>query len=86
MGVVQCCTVDQIRLKSLAKIARLNCQGTWVTAHDEWRVLMEHGTDQEIVAVMIGTDERCNRLRQSAPYVGLVEPVSIHEIMHRGTA
>lgn len=84
MRVVQCCTVDQIRRKSLANIERWNCQGTWVSAHDEWRVLMERGTDQEIVAVMTGTDERCNRLRQSAPYVGLVEPVSIHEIMHRG--
>lgn len=84
MRVVQCCTVDQIRRKSLANIERWNYQGTWVSAHDEWRVLMERGTDQEIVAVMTGTDERCNRLRQSAPYVGLVEPVSIHEVMHKG--
>lgn len=84
MRVAQCCTVDQIRRKSLANIERWNSKGTWVSAHDEWRVLMEHGTDQEIIAVMTGTDERCNRLRQSPPYVGLVEPVSINEVMHRG--
>lgn len=80
LRVVQCCSVDQIRRKSLANITRWNSQGTWVSALDEWRLLMERGTDQEIVAVMTGTDERCNRLRQSAPYVGLVKPVSINEI------
>lgn len=86
MRVVQCCTVDQIRRKSLANIERWNSAGTWVSAHDEWRVLMEQGTDQEVIAVMTGTDERCNRLRQSPPYVGLVEPVSINEVMRRERA
>ena len=86
MRVVQCCTIDQIRRKSLANIERWNHQGTWVPAHDERRVLMERGTDQEIVALMTGTDERCNRIRQYAPYVGLVEPVSIHEICTGGAS
>lgn len=81
--VLRCCTIDQIRRKSLANIARWNSNGTWVSAHDEWRLLMEQGTDEEISAVMTGTDQRCNRLRQSPPYVGLVEPVSINEIKCR---
>lgn len=81
--VVQCCTVDQIRCKSLENIERWNSKGTWVSAHDEWRALMERGTDQEIIAVMTGTDERCNRLRQSPPYVGLVEPVALDEVKRR---
>jgi hypothetical protein len=33
--VVQCCTVDQIRRKSLENIRRWNSKGTWVSAHDE---------------------------------------------------
>lgn len=78
--VVQCCTVDQIRRKSLENIKRWNSKGTWVSAHDEWRALMECGTDQEIIAVMTGTDERSNRLRQSPPYVGLVEPVALCDV------
>lgn len=78
--VVQNCTVDQIRRKSLANIKRWNDKGTWVSAHDEWRLLMEQGSDQEVLAVMTGTDERSNRLRQSAPYVGLVDPVSINTV------
>lgn len=78
--VLQYCTIDQIRRKSLENIKRWNSKGTWVSAHDEWRALMEHGTDQEIIAVMIGADERSNRLRQSAPYVGLVEPVALGDV------
>ena len=57
--------------------------GTWVSAHDEWRALMEHGTEEEIIAVMTRTDERCNRLRQSPPYVGLVEPVELRTVTRR---
>jgi hypothetical protein len=41
---------------------------------------MEHGTDQEIIAVMIGTDEWSNRLRQSPPYVGLFGPVALERL------
>lgn len=83
--VVQCCTVDQIRRKSLANIERWNSKGTWVSAYDEWRLLMESGSDQEIIAVMTGSDERCNRLRQSPPYVGLVEPVDLRTIKRRSS-
>lgn len=79
--VVQCCTVDQIRRKSLENLRRWNSNGTWVSAHDEWRLLMEHGTDQEVIAVMTGTDQRSNRLRQSPPYVGLVEPVNLKDVI-----
>lgn len=79
--VVQCCTVGQIRHKSLENIKRWNSNGTWVSAHDEWQLLMEHGTDQEVIAVMTGTDERSNRLRQSPPYVGLVEPVKLKDVI-----
>lgn len=83
--MIQSCTVDEIRRKSLANIERWNSKGTWVSAHDEWRLLMERGTDQEIIAVMTGTDERCNRLRQSPPYVGLVEPVAMNAIKRRSS-
>lgn len=71
--VLQLCTVQQIRRKSLANIERWTGKGTWVSAFDEWRQLMEQGTDEEIVAVMTGSDERSNRLRQSAPYAGLLD-------------
>jgi hypothetical protein len=33
---------------------------------------MEHADDGELFAVLLGRDERSNRLRQSPPYVGLL--------------
>lgn len=84
--VLRLCTIDQIRSKSLANIERWKSQGTWVSAFDEWQLLMTEGTDHEIAAVMTGDGERCNRLRQSAPYVGLVEPVAMSEIERAGHA
>ena len=81
--VLESCTIDQIRRKSLGNIERWNGNGTWVSALDEWRWLMECGSDQEIIAVMTGTDERCNRLRQSPPYVGLVEPIDMKAIKRK---
>lgn len=35
---------------------------------------MKSGTDDQIIATMSGLDENSNRLRQSPPYVGLINP------------
>lgn len=63
-----------IRARSLDNLNRRVSNGTWVSAFDEWRVLMTTGSDEELVAIMIGLDERSNRLRQSPPYAGLIKP------------
>lgn len=78
--LLQLCTLNQIRRKSLENIKRWNDKGTWVSAHDEWRQLMENGTDEEVIAAMTGTDQRSNRLRQSAPYVGLLDPEQLERL------
>jgi hypothetical protein len=61
-----------IRAHSVANLDRWNSKGTWCTAHDEWRILMETGSDQALSTAMAGTGEHSNRLRRSAPYVGLL--------------
>jgi hypothetical protein len=71
--VLRKCSLSDIRKRSLANLHRWNELGVWVSAHDEWRQLLEHGTDEEVVAVMTGTDQKSNRLRQSAPYTGLLD-------------
>lgn len=63
-----------IRVRSLSNLDRWNAKGTWCSAHDEWRRVMGSGTDEEIIALMTGTDQNANRLRQSAPYVGIINP------------
>lgn len=72
LAVVRRFTPREIRAQSLANLHRWRRQGTWVPAYDEWRELVERGDDGELYAVMLGRDERGNRLRQSAPYVGLL--------------
>jgi hypothetical protein len=74
VAVLEEATMAAIRAKSLANLDRWNANGVWVSAHDEWRALMTSETDAQIIATMSGRDENSNRLRQSAPYVGLIDP------------
>lgn len=61
-----------IRERSLSNLDCWNAKGLWVRAHDEWRVLMASGTDEELIAAMTGLDQKSNWLRHSAPYLGLI--------------
>ena len=62
----------QIRAHSLANLHRWRDAGTWVSAYDDWKEIMEAGDDGVLFAAMLGRDERATQLRQSAPYVGLL--------------
>lgn len=70
--IVDAFSIAEIRARSLANLERWAGQGVWVSAFDEWAAIMRDGSDDEVVAAMTGEDERANRLRQSAPYVGLL--------------
>lgn len=71
-AALQVASVQEIREKSLANLDRWNGNGVWVPDHDAWRELMKEGTEDEVIAVMTGTDPRAVRLRRSSPYVGLI--------------
>jgi len=62
----------EIRARILANLYRWERQGAWVSAYDEWRALAESEDDGALFAAMLGRDERSTRLRDSAPYVGLL--------------
>lgn len=70
--VLETNTLAEIRRRSLANLDRWKSLGVWVSAHEEWRALLQEGSDQELIGVMTGTDQRSNRLRQSPPYTGLL--------------
>lgn len=72
VAVTARCTANQIRAQSLANLQRWKASGSWVSAYEEWRQLLETGDDGVLFAAMLGRDERSNRLRQSPPYVGLL--------------
>lgn len=61
-----------IRAHSLANLHRWRQNCVWVSAYDEWRQILEEGSDGELFAAMLGRDERSNRLRQSPPYAGML--------------
>jgi antitoxin component of MazEF toxin-antitoxin module len=72
LAVVEHHAANRIRAQSLANLHRWKSRGSWVSAYDEWKGILERGDDGELFAAMLGRDERSNRLRQSPPYVGLL--------------
>jgi antitoxin component of MazEF toxin-antitoxin module len=85
-AVVSRCSAREIRAQSLANLHRWKQAGSWVSAYDEWEHLLEHGSDGELFAVMLGQDERANRLRQSPPYVGLLPPEDVRRLNEEAAA
>jgi len=71
-AVASRCTAQQIRAHSLANLYRWKESGVWVPAYDEWTTILESQDDGRLFATMLGRDENSARLRQSAPYVGLL--------------
>ena len=64
---------DHIRAHSLGNLHRWKEGGVWVSAYSEWKKILQSRDDGALFAAMLGRDERANRLRQSAPYVGLLD-------------
>jgi antitoxin component of MazEF toxin-antitoxin module len=80
VAVVREFSTREIRAQSLANLHRWKLQGTWVSAYDEWREILESGSDGALFAAMLGRDENSNRLRQSMPFVGLLSQVQVKDI------
>lgn len=73
-------SIPVIRSRSLENMARWQKNGVWVSAFEEWRELLTSGTDLQVLLVITGLDEKSNRLRQSAPYAGLLTQVEVEAI------
>jgi antitoxin component of MazEF toxin-antitoxin module len=71
---------SQIRAQILANLHRWKRQGVWVSAFDEWRAIADGGDDGELFAAMLGRDENAVRLRQSAPYAGLLSRDEVRKL------
>jgi len=72
LAVVRSFGPREIRAQILANLHRWKRRGVWVSAYDEWQAIAERADDGELFAAMLGRDETATRLRQSAPYVGLL--------------
>jgi hypothetical protein len=72
LAIVRRFTPREICAQILANLYRWKGQGVWGAAYDEWRVIAEEEDDGGLFAAMLGRDENAIRLRQSAPFVGLL--------------
>ena len=86
MAVVRDFTPAQIRAQILANLHRWKAQGTWVSAYDEWQTIASNHKDGELLAAMLGRDERAIRLRQSMPYVGLLPQAEVRKLYEQAGA
>lgn len=79
-------TAQHIRAHGLANLHRWKASGAWVSAYDEWSDILQRADDGELFAVMLGHDDRSNRLRQSPPYVGLLPREEVRRLNEEAAA
>jgi antitoxin component of MazEF toxin-antitoxin module len=72
LAVVRRFTTREIRAQILANLHRWKRQDVWGPAYEQWREIAQDKDDGRLYAVMLGRDDDAVRLRQSAPYVGLL--------------
>ncbi len=80
LAIVGQFTPGQIRAQSLANLHRWKRQGVWVSAFDDWQAIASGNDDGELFAAMLGHDEAAVRLRQSAPYAGLLPQDEVRKL------
>lgn len=73
-------SVGTIRERSLENLNRWKAQGTWSKSYDDWLEILQSNNDQSLISCMVGHDQRSNQLRQSMPYVGLLDQNLVREI------
>jgi len=66
-------SLKAIRERSLLNLKRWREKGSWNPAYTEWLDILERADDQELIKIMVGLDELSNRLRQSMPFVGMLD-------------
>jgi hypothetical protein len=86
VAVAARCPAREIRAQSLANLHRWKQNDAWVPAYDEWWKILESEDDGLLFATMLGRDERCNRLRQSPPYVGLLPQHEVRKLNEEASA
>ncbi len=73
-------SLDVIRKKAKENLKRWKAKGTWSQAYDEWLSILDSKDDTTLISSMIGSNERSNQLRQSMPYVGLLDQTTVRKI------
>ena len=80
LAVVRDFNARQIRAQIEANLHRWKRQGVWGKAYEEWQQIATSEDDGELFAAMLGRDENAVRLRQSAPFVGLLSKDEVRKL------
>lgn len=72
--------LDEIRQRSIENIERWRANGVTGGAYDEWMAIIGASGDRQMIAAMVGLDEKSNQLRQSIPYVGMLPKSVVRQI------
>jgi hypothetical protein len=80
LAIVRRFTPREIRAQILANLHRWERQGVWGAAYKEWRDIAEGKDDGELFAAMLGRADDAVRLRQSAPFVGLLPKEEVRKL------
>lgn len=70
----------EIRAQILANLHRWRQNGVWGRAYEEWQDIASGTDDGRLFAILLGRDEEAVRLRQSAPYVGLLPKEEVRRL------
>jgi antitoxin component of MazEF toxin-antitoxin module len=86
LAVVQRHTPRQIRAQILANLHRWKERGVWGPAYEEWREIAREEDDGRLFAVMLGREEDAVRLRQSAPFIGLLPRQEVRRLNEKAAS
>jgi len=74
-------SMDEIRTKSLENLSRWKSNNVWNSGYRDWENLLLNASDEEIREILYSdVEEPSNRLRQSPPYVGILDEKTIREL------
>jgi antitoxin component of MazEF toxin-antitoxin module len=80
LAVVRRHSARQIRAQILANLHRWRARGVWGGAYEEWQNIASGCDDGQLFAAMLGCDDEAVRLRQSAPFVGLLPKEEVRRL------
>ncbi len=80
LAVVRRHTPREIRAQILANLHRWKRQGVWGRAYEEWLDIASDSDDGRLFAAMLGSNEEAARMRQSAPFVGLLPKEEVRRL------
>lgn len=72
--------ISEIKKRSMGNIERWRINGFESKAYDEWVEIIKDQDNQKMISAMIGLNQRSNQLRQSIPYVGMIDKEIVRKI------